>query len=325
MKRLFLLLFFALLCPSILLCQEPCKTSDGMPLRGSVHTVLTTYYLPDGTQPRESTLEIYDIHCYKLEEYRYEGDGRLHSHREYTRDGRRGRKTVTTSVDPEENQTEIYTLNDLGEEIAIYDGSGVLISRNKTDFPKKADDAEVWTVENVHPDGTVATEKTETFATTNPTTGVTHQTATIGGAPHSDRLIQRDSKGNFVAYAMSYADGSYSKREAKPDGTTVQEDFNAPTKTRTYLTTDVKGNSLEIVREQPGTRTRITYRYDKSGRQIEEADYETSGKLILKNISEYDEDTNGNWIEKRGSKWDSTMGPKSPQRGEVIRRVISYY
>ena len=325
MRRLFLLLFFALLCPSILLCQEPCKSSDAVHLRGSVHTVLTTYYLPDGTQPRESTLEIYDIHCYKLEEYRYEGNGRLHSHREYTRDGWRVYKTETTSIVPEENRTETTATNERSEEIATYDGSGVLISRSKTDFPEKEGNAEVWTVENATPDGTVATEKTESFATTNATTGVTHQTATVGGAPHSDWLIQRDSKGNVVADAMRYADGSYCKRKTKPDGTTVQEDFSAPTKTRTYLTTDVNGNPLDIVREQPGIRTRITYRYDKSGRQIEEAYYDTSRKLVLKNISEYDEDSNGNWIEKRDSKWDSTMGSQSPQRGEVICRVISYY
>jgi hypothetical protein len=82
---------------------------------------------------------------------------------------------------------------------------------------------------------------------------------------------------------------------------------------------------LEVINDSPGDYTKTTFRYDEVGRQTEIANYDRSGKLRRKGITEYQEDVNGNWIEQKESHWDVTLGSTLPKLGSVNRRTISYY
>ena len=203
-------------------------------------------------------------------------------------------------------------------------GQVTLISKTKNDFPSRSGGATVSTSQEANGDGAVST--TETIdESTDPATGLSRQTTTKDGEPYTDWLIQRDISGKPVADALRFADGSFNEREVKPDGTTVEHKYWAPTKTHTYQTTDAHNRVLEVVNDSPGDYTKTTFRYDEAGRQTEIANYDRSGKLLRKGITEYQEDVNGNWIEQKESDWDVTLGNKPPKLGSVNRRTITYY
>jgi len=304
-----------LFCPQFCFAQHPAKNSEAaiVGLRGPVHSVLTETFdhreSPQAT-PTGSTLVIYDPEGYLLEEYRYEPDGSLRSHTEYTRKGWQVYRTEATTVVASENRTFVQSFNSDGLVIGTetYDGSGSLISKTKNDFPSRSGGATVSTSQEANGDGAVST--TETIdESTDPATGLSRQTTTKDGKPYSDWLIQRDTNGKPVADALRFVDGSFNEREVKPDGTTVEHKYWAPTKAHTYQTTDAHNRVLEVINDSPGDYTRTTFRYDDAERQTEIANYDHSGKLLRKGITEYQEDVNGNWIEQKESRWDVTMAP----------------
>jgi hypothetical protein len=276
--------------------------------------------------PTGSTLLIYDPEGYSLEEYHYEEDGSLHSHTKYTRKAWRVYRTETDSVIPSENRTFVQSFNSDGlvTGTETYDGSRSLISNSKNDFPSKRGGAVVSTSKEENGDGGVST--TETIdESADPAIGLSRQTTTKDGKPYYDWLIQRDTSGKPVTDALTFVDGSFSEREVKPDSTTIEHKYWAPTKTHTYQTTDAHNRVLEVVNDSPRDYTKTTFRYDEAGRQTEIANYDHSGKLLRKGITEYQEDVNGNWIEEKESHWDVTMGNKPPKLGLVNRRTITYY
>jgi YD repeat-containing protein len=325
MTRLGLFLAIPFLTSQLCSAQQPAKNSEAFQigLRGSVHTVLTESF-DNREHPEVSTLTVYDRDGYELEEYRYEPDRSLHSHTKYTRKGWQVFKTETTSSVPAENRTFVQSFNSQGlvTGTETYDGNGALISRTRNDFGQRSGGATLSTSQDVKPDGTVSS--VETVDESRPV-GLSRQSATKDGKPYYDSLVQRDANGNPTADALRFADGSFNEREVKPDGTTVEHKYWAPTKTHTYQTTDANNRVLEVIEESAAYYTRTTFRYDGAGRQTEIANYDRSGKLLHKGSTEYQEDGNGNWIEQREYNWDATMRNKPPKLGSVNRRTITYY
>jgi YD repeat-containing protein len=252
--------------------------------------------------------------------------GSLHSRTKYTRKGWQIFKTETTSSVPSENLTFVQSFNAdrLVTGTETYDGSGSLISKTRNDFAQENSGATVSTTHEVKPEGAISTTKT-VDESPNAATGLSRQSTTKDGRPYSDWLIQRDRNGKPVADALEFADGSFNEREVKPDGTTVEHKYWAPTKTHTYQTTDAHNRVLEVINDSPGDYTKTTFRYDEAGRRTEIANYDRSGKLLRKGITKYQEDANGNWIEEKESDWDVTLGNKPPKLGSVNRRIITYY
>jgi YD repeat-containing protein len=105
----------------------------------------------------------------------------------------------------------------------------------------------------------------------------------------------------------------------------MEHKYWAPTKTHTHQTADASNRVLEVVNDTPGDYTKTTFKYDDAGRQTEIADYDRSGRLLRKSITEYQQDVSGNWIEQREFNWDVTLGNKPPKLGFVNRRTITYY
>jgi YD repeat-containing protein len=320
-----------LFCPRFCFAQQPAKNNEATMagLRGPVRSVLTeNFNYQDNSQgkPAESALAIYDPEEFLLEEYRYEPDGSLRSHIKYTRKGWQVYRTETTSVVDSENRTFVQSFNSAGlvTGTETYDGSGSLISKTKNDFPSTSAGATVSTLQEANGEGAVST--TETIdESTDPSTGLSRQSASKDGKPYYDWLIQRDTSGKPVADALRFVDGSFNEREVKPDGTTLEHKYWAPTKTHTYQTTDANNRVIEVINDAPGDYTKTTYHYDGSGRRTEIANYDHSGKLLRKGITRYQDDGNGNWIEQREYNWDVTLGNKPPKLGLVNRRTITYY
>lgn len=312
----------------VLFGQQPAKSSEAaiVGLRGPVQSVLTKYVdyrdNPDG-KPTSSSLTIYDPRGYLAEEYRYDADGVLHSHTKYMRDEWRVFKTETTSTVPNESRTFVQSFNADGlvTGTETYDGTGLLIDRTTTAFQPTTGDPAISRSKTTLPDGTVST--TTTAETTDAATGITRQSVAKDGEQHSDWLIQRDTKGNPVTDALRFADGSFNLREVKPDGTTVEHKYWAPTKTHTYQTADAHNHTLEVINESPHDYTKTTFRYDGAGRQTEIANYDKSGKLLRRVTTRYEVDGNGNWIEQKDFLWEAATGKS--KLSSVSRRIITYY
>lgn len=317
-------MFWPLLCWG----QQPVPGSDAaaIGLQGAVHTVITEVFDKSNdasTKPTQSTTVIYDPKGFKLEEYRYDADGSLHSHAKYTRDGWKVFKLETKSIVPNENRTFVqsFDANGLVSENTTYDGSGAVLSHTKNNFAVGS--PTVTSQEMKAEDG--ASTRMETIETIDTVTGVSHQSTTKDGKPYSDWLIQRDSKGAHVADALRFSDGSFNEREVKPDGSTVEHRYWAPTKTDTHQTTDTQNRVLEVIDESPGGYTKTTFQYDAAGRQTEIENYDRSGKLTQKAVTEYRDDGSGNWIEQREYSWNYSMASKPPKLAVVTRRTITYY
>jgi hypothetical protein len=236
-----------------------------------VHSVLTeTFDHRESLQatPSGSTLVIYDPEGYLLDEYRYEPDGSLHSHTKYTRRAWQVYRTETTSVVASENRTFVQSFNPDGlvTGTETYDGNGSLIGKTTNDFAQASRGATVSTSQEVKPDGAVVTIKTGDESP-DAATGLSRQSSTKDGKPYTDWLIQRDRNGKPIADALRFADGSFNERDVKPEGTTIEHKYWAPTKTHTYQTTDANNRVLEVIDDSPGHYTKTTYRYDGAGRQ----------------------------------------------------------
>ena len=163
-----------------------------------------------------------------------------------------------------------------------------------------------------------------TIDRTSPT-GLSHQSASKDGKPYYDWMIERDANGKLMSDALRFADGSFTERQKNPDGTTVQHEYSAPTKTYSYQTTDANNRVVEWIRDSQAYYARATFRYDQGGRRTQVANYDRSGKLLHKGITKYEDDENGNWIEQREYNWDAALGNKHPRLGAVNRRTITYY
>lgn len=320
---------FSLAIPCCL-SQQPAKNSEAaaVGMHGPVHTVQTEYfdYQSDSEEsPTISRFAVYDPKGYLLEEYFYQPSGTLHSHTKYTRNEWRIFKTETTSVVPSETRTFVYNFNSNGVVIGTdtYDGGGVLIQKTKNDFSSNAGGDNVSNSLTTNVDGTVSSDKT--VETTDSKSGISRQTTTRDENPYSDWLIQRDATGTPVSDALKFADGSFNQREVKPDGTTVEHRYWAPSKTHTYQTTDPHGNITEVIDASQSSYTRTTFRYDEQGRRIDLINYDRSGKRVGEETDKYRDDEYGNWIEQKELVWNPEMGSKPPKLATVTRRTITYY
>ena len=328
MTRLGFVLPILLLALELSSGQQPPRNSEAamVGLRGPVHSVLTETFDHGEGKPTNSILVIYDPEGFTVDEYRYESDGSLHSHTKYTRKGWQIYRTETDSVVPSESRTFVQSFNSDGlvTGTEMYDASGLLIGNIRNDFAQWSGGATVSTSQETNADGAVSTTKT-IDGPTDPVTGLSRQSTTKDGRPYADWLIQGDGNGKPLADALRFVDGSFNEREFKPNGTTVERKYWAPTKTHTYQTTDAHNRVLEVIDDSPGDYTKTTFRYDEVGRQTEIANYDRSGKLLRSGITEYQEDGNGNWTEQREYNWDVTLGNKPPNLGSVNRRTITYY
>lgn len=320
MTRIVLFPAILLFVSSLSTGQQPARNSEVAltGLHGRVHSVLTETFDSQGN-PENSTLAIYDPDGYLQEEYRYDADGSLHSHTKYTREGWQVYKTETSSSVPSENLTFVQSFDSDGRttESETYDGNGSPIGRTRSDFtPGKT------TLMDVKPDGTASS--VVTVGRTN-RTGLSRDSASKDGKPYYDWMIESDANGKPVSDVLRFADGSFDERQKKPDGTTVEHEYWAPTKVSTYQTMDANGRVVEVIKDSQGYYWRATFRYDQGGRRMQVANYDRSGNLLHQGITKYEDDENGNWIEQREYNWDAALGNKHPKLGAVNRRTITYY
>lgn len=272
----------------------PGSTAAKSGLRGPVKSVLTesVIYGDNGEKkPGFSERFTYDLSGYETELYKYAFRG-LRSHAVYTRNDGHPVKTETTNPFSKQKSVQLYNSDGFVTETDTYDGNGVLTA-------KTANDSSVR-------------KATSTVSTTRATDG-------------SISTIER------------FADGSFKESTVKPDGTTVvhahyraspQPPLFLPVGDNVYgdwyQTSDVNNRPLEFIEELPtGEYTRISTRYDKTGREIEHAAYDRSGKLTSETTFQYlQEDEHGNWLEQQI--WGRT-GSKPANLHQVTHRTITYY
>jgi hypothetical protein len=131
----------------------------------------------------------------------------------------------------------------------------------------------------------------------------------------------RSSDGSASTFER-FGDGSFKECTVKADGTTIVH-FHSPNVDWRQVT-DSYNRSLDYVEEPSGGKyLRISSRYDKAGRETENATYDRSGKLQGETTFQYpQEDKNGNWTEQQiWAKTDS----KAAQLLQVTHRSITYY
>ena len=329
------LLTFVVLALRWCCAQQPAKNSEacGAGLRGPVHTVLNEgLNYPDDSRVERgnSDLSVYDRQGYLIEEYHYDETGTLRSHVKYTRDGWRILRTEGVSSVPSESGIVVNLFNSDGQMTGkeTYDGGGVLISRTESAFSKDKNGGSGFAEKTTSADGSTAMRVGKTVEQTDPETGLSHLTQTITTnhvAQRDDWLIQQDHDGKTRAFAVTHPDGSFESRENKPDGSIVEHSYYAPTKFHRFQTTNAKGQIVELIDEPEGAFQKTIYRYDDAGRQIEDANYDRSGKLLQRITTTYTDDGYGNWIEARQDRWNQIQGPAAPKLFRLARRLITYY
>jgi hypothetical protein len=327
MPRSRFLLTFLILTSQVRSAQDvSAKTqAASMGLFGPVHVVLTEKF-DYASDPKGklvwSTSCTYDLHGYKVEEFRYEGDGTLHSHAKITRNNG-VMKTETTSVIPEENRTEIssFGANGVMTQTDVYDQNGGDTRTTFEMLPRVGNATIGIRSRQQSPAGDV--KVSESRGTTDPATGVNRYTNTADGKTTESGIIEQDGSELSLLSARVSPDGSFSQIERKPDGTGVIHSYSATTKTHEYTTTDQEWHVIETIQESPSEYSRTTFHYDRFGRQIEMASFDRSGKLVSKNTTEYRNDNYENWIEQK----QSASGPNPSQSVlvSVQTRTITYY
>jgi hypothetical protein len=296
-------------------------------LHGPVHTVLTEkfeYVSDPKGKLAGSTVCTYDPQGYKVEEFRYEANGTLHSHVKITRnDG--VLKIETTSVVPEENGTVIRSFDSRGEitQNEIFDQNGAETRTTFELLPGVGNVTGSFRTRQESPAGQV----TETTDITDPAAGVFRSITTVGGKTTAAARLQRDAGGVRQLSVQAEPDGSFTQTERKPDGRTIQHHYFAPINTHDYLIMNQEHRMIEQIWESPSGYQKTTFRYDEFGRQIESAYYDRSGKLLSRDTTEYRNDNYENWIEQKQSQWQAASGhkPSHSRTVSMYTRTITYY
>jgi hypothetical protein len=280
----------------------------------------------NGAQRCVATEEItYDSKGFRIEELRLDGSGDLEWRRVYTRDGWRVLKQVFTSKDVGQNNTVVnrFTSDGLIESVEIYDGSGSLVQNTTSNYKTTGNETIALQTET---DSSGLTHATRTVETHDPNAGITTQQVFRDGELRSSWVIKRNTAGEVVSDALSFADGQITDRVTDENGSVREHDFWPPSKTHSYQTTDKNNRVTEYTVDSPAEYIRHTYKYDAQGNEIEAAAYNRKGELVRKITTEYlFNDVQQNWTEKRKFLWEKTAKIRTPTLVEHARRTIFYY
>lgn len=130
-------------------------------------------------------------------------------------------------------------------------------------------------------------------------------------------------------YTYSYDTGKenletrYKERKVRLDDGTVKTEQLFGGTVRVSTTRDSMGRILEEVRASDVAYHRETLKFDRSGREIEKAEWARDGANINRRTYVYVNDAQGNWIRRTELFLSSAMN--EPVEGEVTVRVIDYY
>ena len=294
---------------------------------GKVQTVLSEEFTSKDGVTREtngSNLDVYDRAGYLLEFFRYKPDGSVWVHTVYDRKGPATFRVQVVGTEPFESHSEQNVFDAEGHvtETDIYDANGVLVSKSANILVTQQAHSSVYQQMETTSEG--AENTTIITETTDPQTGITHQVATRNGRVDTDWIIQRNADGTEKDKIV-YADGSYNERERRTDGTTVEDQYYAPTNRHTYQKSDAQGHLVDLVRKSDSDNLHCTYFFDKAGRSIGQINYDISGNILDKSTEEYRDDSHGNWIEKKSIVWDTKVEPMQPKIVTFTLRTINYY
>lgn len=320
----------------ILTAEIPLQAQDIViaGLKGKVQTVLTEEFTSkDGIsrEPSGSTLDVYDSAGYKLQSFLYKSDGSLWAHTVYDRNGPRIFRVDVTGV-PDNDGTRIapfepyseqfvYDAKGRGIETDMYDPNGVLVSKSTNTVIQDQPNSTVM----YQTDRRQGVESTSvTTETTDPQSEIEHQVTTKTGQVSSDWVLQWNPDGTEKDKIV-YGEGSYTEREKRSDGTTVQNSYNAPTKAHSYIALDAHGHVVETIGKSASYYYRNTYSFDEAGRPTGQISYDASGNVVEKSTAEYRNDSRGNWVEKKSIEWNTKAEPMQPKSVTLSLRTINYY
>ena len=297
-------------------------------LKGHVHTVHTEEFIDENGvshQSRGSTFEVYDRQGYQLEVYRYKPDGSLWVR---TIMSRNGRADIQIANDGHRSLREFFYPRRFRRGWQGHRNRHIQCrwsshQKSTNEFLEKGPESTTYRSRDSNADGSENTR--EVIDSTDPKTGITHQTATMNGKPETDWVIQRDGKGVPEKDKIVLADGSYNERERMQDGTTVEDRYSASTKSHTYQTSDARGHLTEVTSKSDSSYIRCTYSFDKTGRPTGQINYDASGKILDKSTIEYQDDSSGNWTEEKIIVWDTMSEPIKQKIVVTSLRTINYY
>ena len=318
MRPQYLALILILLVPQPSWSQEAAASG----LKGPVYSVFAEDFGDDNgdvNKSRGSTYVMYDRQGYELEIFRYKPDGSPWVHTILTRNGDKVFRSQTIGSSPFENQTveNIFDAKGRNVETDVYNGDGVLTKKSAGEFLENRQDSSTHRWRETNADGTGNTG--EDIESTDPKTGISRQVATMNGKAKSDWVIQKD--GNKIVFP----DGSYSETERTPDGSTLEDRYQASTQSHTYQKSDVKNHIVEVIEKSDSSFIRCTYSFDESGRPSGQINYDRSGSIVDKTTTEYVEDSFGNWIEQTTFLWDTKSELPKPKITVRTFRMINYY
>lgn len=322
MRTYWLIPILFLLCPPRGACQE----ARDMGLKGRVHTVFTEEFSDQETGAMEfrgSVLDVYDPDGYQIETYHYNSDGSLWVHTIFSRKGWQILGWQTTGSAPFGNSSvqQIYDSDGSVIETDTLDGSGTLTMRSTSESVRQGESTTTISRETGL-DGTETVQ--EIVESTDPKTGITHQITTTDGKTRSDWFIQSDASGNLVRDKITYADGSYTERERKPDGSTVENRYWPLTNGHTYQKNDPQGHPIEVIQGSGTEYIRCTYSFDdKTGRPTGQINYDRAGDVLDRSTVEYQDDSQGNWISKRDTSF--IQNKNDHEIVSISYRTIEYY
>ena len=313
----------------ILLAPHPSRSQEAAAsgLKGPVHSVLTQDFGDENggsDKPLGSLYAIYDEQGYQSEIFSYKPDGSLWAHTRITRKGNQIFKTQTIGAGPSESFSieNIFDAKGRFIETDEYDGYGILKNKAALKFEDRPNSS---TTRRIETNGDGVEKIRETVETTDPENGVTHHVSKVDGELAHDWLIQRDGNGVAEKDKIIFPDGSYSARERRSDGSTVEDRYHAATQSHTYQESDAQGHPIEVIEKSDSSYLRCTYSFDRTGRPAGQINYDANGKIVDKTTNEYTDDSFGNWIEMKVFLWDTKSDTANPQIARTTRRFISYY
>jgi hypothetical protein len=322
-----------LICTGVLTARNSAHAQDTViaGLKGKVQTILTERFTSKdlaGREPSGTTLDVYDPAGYVLESFRYRPDGSLWEQVVYYRNGPQVFRVDVTGTSPYEPHSEenIYDAEGRVVESDIYDANAVLVSKTTNVFAQQGPNSDIMyqRIETIK-GATATTVTTKIAETTDPQTGITHQVTTKNEQIDLDWVIQRSPDATVKKDKAVQPDGSYTERERNPDGTTLQDQYNAAAKMHNYMKLDAKGHIVESIEKSSSYYIRCTYSFDEAGRQTGQINYGISGNILDKSNSEYRDDSHGNWIEQKTIVWNTKIQPMQPKIVKLTLRTINYY
>lgn len=115
----------------------------------------------------------------------------------------------------------------------------------------------------------------------------------------------------------------YNERKVQMDDGTVRTEQQFGSNGRVSTIRDSMGRIVEEERVSDAHYYRETHKFDSSGREIEQAEWNRDGTNINRRTYVYVNDTQGNWI--RRTEFFGSDAYSRPVEGEVTIRAIDYY